>query len=155
VAWVAGRIGVLLVAGGAIALVASLWLPWFAEPRVCIEIVGVPCPPVLNHTAWEAFRVADVLLVAFAVIAIAGAVAEPPIATRLAPRLGLEPALGGRLAWLAVAAAGWLAICVSIYAVNRPNLPVSPGRVTDAGYFVALLAGGAIVGGAWWEQRTS
>jgi hypothetical protein len=149
--WVAHHAGVLLVVGGAVVLLVSLWLPWFSVSPVCAQELGVPCPRAVRFSAWESFRIADVMLAALAGVAILGALAGPGVATRLAPVLGLEPVVARALARLGVAATGWVAVCLSLYAVDRPSLAVVPGYVTDAGYLTALLAGGAIVGGGWWE----
>jgi len=165
VAWIAGRAASLLAGGGAIVLFVSLWLPWFVTFPVCARSVSgfLPCHHV-HFSAWDAFNVAVVALAVLGAAAIIVALAGPPIATRLAPALGLTPAFGRTIAGLLVAALGWATVALSVYAVHRPavSIPVlytvpraavavpSLTLAPDFGFFVALLGAGGITGGGLW-----
>jgi hypothetical protein len=62
--WMAGASGA--------ALMVALFLPWYDEGEVaCIQLAGVKCPSPATASAWEAFSVVDVLLVAAALLAMA------------------------------------------------------------------------------------
>ena len=151
VEWVAARIGMLLAVGGGILLLVSLWLPWFEVSRPCPQLAGASCQP-LRFNAWESFQQADAALALLAVGAILGAAAGPALGTAAGRALGLEAPLARALAGLAVAGAGWLAVCACLFAIQRPIVGEVPagGRVPGWGFFLALVAGGAIVAGGWW-----
>jgi hypothetical protein len=147
--WIANRTGTLLTAGGSVVLVISLWLPWFDVPRVCRQASVLLCPHS-QLSAWVAFRQADWELTLLAAAAVALALAGPAIATALAPDVGVSPRYARAIAHLAVAGAGWIAIALSIIAVHRPSIAAYPAPVPDYGFFVALVAAGAITAGGWW-----
>jgi hypothetical protein len=146
----ADAIGTLLVLDGAVLLAVSLWLPWFEAALPCPQIVGAPCEP-RRFDAWDSFQQADLALALLAAGAVVAALAGPPLAARLAPALGVATGLGQAVAGVVVAAFGWTAIAVTLFAIDRP-IPVVPveGRIPGWGFFLALLGAGAIVGGGWW-----
>ena len=153
-AWVAGRTGDVLAVGGAAALLASLWLPWFAIARPCFFRSGSPCQAeTVRFSAWESYSTADVVLAVLAVLAIALTLVGPRIVEFLAPVVGVSAPYGVAIARLGVAATGWAVIALALWAIHRPGLAVDPTRVPEFGYFAALLAGGAITGGGWWSVR--
>jgi hypothetical protein len=126
---VVGLVGELAAAAGCIGLVLSLFLPWHELPIALPERDG-------TLSGWEVFRFADVVLAVLAA-------------------LGLAAAGAGRLLRLPVlyippAAAGWGAVAVTLYAVERPGVlmvgsfPAPPA----IGFFVALCAAGAMVLGS-------
>jgi len=155
-AWVAGRTGDVLAVGGAVALLASLWLPWFAIARPCFFREGSPCvAETVRYSAWESYSTADVVLAGLAVLAIALTLVGPRIAAASAPVVGVSAAYGIAIARLAVAATGWAVVALALWAIHRPGLSVDPTRVPEFGFFVALLAGGAITGGGWWSVRAN
>jgi len=127
-------VGEVLVAVGGAALAASLFLPWF-EPRAVPALLPAPSAAV---TGWEAFRVADVLLLAIAVAVVVIAL--------------LETASERPTPDLVAALLGWLALAVVIYAGARPHLILrSPSLpLPSIGYFAALASAGAVVVGALW-----
>jgi hypothetical protein len=154
--WIAARTSTVLVVGGAVGLLVSLWLPWFATTRPCAlpGAVGLPCPlETVRFSAWESYRTADVVFAVLAIVAITLTLAGPRIARAAAPVVGVSVAYGTAIAHLAVAATGWVVVALALWAIHRPGLPVDPTRVPEFGYFVALLAGGAITGGGWWSIR--
>ncbi len=152
--WVAGRTGDVLAVAGAVGLLVSLWLPWYAIARPCVFPAGTPCPlETARFSAWEAYGAADVVFAVLAILAIALTLVGPRIAEALAPVVGVSAPYGIAIARLAVAATGWAVVALALWAIHRPGLAVDPTRVPEFGYFVALLAGGAITGGGWWSIR--
>jgi hypothetical protein len=127
----------LVAAGACLALVVSLFLPWyeFAVALPATQTEGpVPLPrPDSSVSAWEAFRAADVIL---ALLAAGG------LAFLVAARVFRLPVL------LAVtAAAGWGAFAVALYAHTRPAGLVAGSSPLAFGFFVALCsAGGMLLG---------
>jgi hypothetical protein len=156
-AWVAGHTAETLAVGGAVGLLVSLWLPWFAVRRPCVPVYeGIPCPAeTVRYSAWEAYSTADVVFSVLAVVAIGLTLVGPRIAAALAPVVGVSVAYGTAIAHLALAATGWSVVALALWAIHRPGLPVDPSRVPEFGFFVALLAGGAITGAGWWSIRAS
>ncbi len=146
----------MLAVGGGVGLLASLWLPWFAIARPCVYPLGTPCElETMRFSAWESYSTADVVLAVLAVLAITLTLVGPRIAEFLAPFVGVSAPYGVAIAHLAVAATGWAVVALALWAIHRPGLAVDPTRVPEFGYFVALLAGGAITGGGWWSIRTA
>ena len=131
-----------LICAAAIALFASLFLPWF-EPGYCPP--DTFCPPEDRHlyghlrpdvTGWEAFRTADILLAMASLAAVA--------------LTGVASLLRLRLLYLGVALIGGAAIVLAMAAVERPAHPDAVGATIHAGYVLALLSGGGITLGALW-----
>jgi hypothetical protein len=133
--------GELVAAGACLALIASLFLPWYELP------VAFPLPgpegslqlprPDGSLTGWEAFRVADVLL---ALLAGAGLVF-----------LVTARALGLPVLCALTAAAGWGAVAVVLYGHFRPSALGAVGAYSappSFGFFVALCAGGGMLLGS-------
>jgi hypothetical protein len=131
----------LLVGAGALGLLGSLFLPWF---RISSDYGGPQLPgiqiayPTTLYTGWEAFAVADILLTLIAAGALLG--------------FGLALALGARWPLLGVAALGWAAVVLTLFAVYYPaSVPaLGNGSLPQAGFLGSLLSGGAIAGGALW-----
>ena len=127
----------LAVLAGCLGLIASLFLPWY-ELAVALPRpggIGAVLPsPDGTLSAWEAFRVADVLLALLAGAGLAGLVA--------ARALGLPVALA------LTAAAGWGALAVTLYAHYRPAGAFTYGTPPEFGFFVAICAQGAMVLGS-------
>lgn len=132
--------GTVFADGGAVLVVVSLFLPWFASPA--LQCVTTPCPSGRLISAWSAFRFADVLLVVMAVTVVLGVRMAGIVERRLLGAL--------------VAFAGWCGAAGSIYAIGHPDLGVQPliarasgpipaAAVTSIGYFACLVGCGAIV----------
>ena len=133
-----------LIYATAIALFASLYLPWF-EPGYCPpDGFDCPLPDARYVTGWEAFGTADTLLAVASLVTVA--------LTVVASLLRL------RLLYLAVALIGGAAIVVAMVAVEGPRNPVegfladpeAVGAPIHVGYLLALLSGGGITLGALW-----
>jgi hypothetical protein len=130
----------LLVAAGALGLLGSLFLPWFdiggasGFPRPQADVLL----PNGLYSGWEAFAVADILLTLIAAGALLG--------------LGLALVLGARWPLLGVAALGWAAVALTLFAVYYPaQVPaLGAGSLPQVGFLGSLLSGGAIAGGALW-----
>jgi hypothetical protein len=130
----------LLVAAGALGLLTSLFLPWvqvgaFDKSEPHIEVLL----PSHRYTGWEAFEIADILLALIALGAVLG--------------LGIALVLRARWPFLGVAGLGWTALALTqfgvYYAAHAP--PIGGASRPGAGFLVALLASGAIAGGALWS----
>ncbi len=130
----------LVIAAGALGLVGSLFMPWFELPVALPHDVGpVPALPDVDseRTAWQSFRVADVLLVLVAAGAGGG--------------LAVALALDARWPYFGVAGLGWLGVCLTIYASYWPAGAVGlAGGRPHLGFLAALLSAGAITGAAFW-----
>jgi hypothetical protein len=155
--WLAPRTSSVLAVGGAGLLLVSLWLPWFAIARLCEAFPAggqaPDCPDTLHFSAWESFSTADIVFAALAVLAAGLTLVGPRIADALAPTVGVSPDYARAIARLSIAACGWAVVALALWAIHRPGLPVDPSRVPEFGFFVALLAGGAITAGGWWAIR--
>ena len=122
------RPGEWLLSAAAIVLVVSLFLPWYTLPtggRV---------------TAWEAFAVVDVVLLACAAVCLVAVVIQ---ATQRSPAL---PAVAS----VAATWAGVLAVVLILIKVADP-----PGRSTETcyGIWVGLVAAVGLLGSGWWAMR--
>ena len=129
-ALLAGRV---VVAGSAVLLLASLFLPWY---ELVVLVSPVPGRYDGNPTGWESFESADVGLAAIAVVTAALAVAEWT--------------LGLRILLLPIALLGALAVAVVLYSYYRPAAFTGQiaGTPPNVGWFAALCGGGGVtVGG--------
>jgi hypothetical protein len=117
----------VVAAAGGVALIASLFLPWFRAGG------GLP-----SFSGWDLFVTIDVLLVACALAAIAGSAPLAAAAGWIAVLTVATRAFGGGLqAGFSVALAG------SLLMLARAELPRRPAR-TDA----LVLTGGVLVLGS-------
>jgi uncharacterized membrane protein len=122
------RPGDWLVTAAAIVLVVALFLPWYALPSG------------QRATAWEAFSVVDVILLACAAVSLLAVVLQ---ATQRSPALPV----------VADVAAVWTALVAVVLIVIK--VADRPGRYTETcyGIWVALAAAVALLGAAWWAMR--
>jgi hypothetical protein len=115
-----------LIVAAAIALAASLFLPWSELPRGALAAFGgtEPLGAPLGPTAWQVYSVADVLLGALAVTLVVGALA------------------GRRRARLGLVMAGAVALAFVVHASGTP--PTNGDGVYSsaggAGVYLARLA---------------
>jgi hypothetical protein len=126
-----------------LVLFASLWLPWFAtsssNPHSRITTAGIG--PGQTATAWQAFRVLDVLLVlAFlAPFILTWVIARGHALTW---RPGEVTAIAGITAFILILANG------IILGKPKPSIAIS----LDVGYFVGLLAAGGLIMAGYLRQ---
>lgn len=121
--------GELALLGSSLALLISLFLPWY-EPVVTAQ-VGVEG----SLNAWEAFATADVLLCLLAAFGTVSALVARPF------RLPVAYAL--------VALVSWIGVALILFAYFRPaglrGVALFPGAPA-IGFLVALAAAGAMTG---------
>ena len=122
------RPGEWLVTPAAVALLVSLFLPWYAAPA--------------GHraTAWQAFTLVDVILTACAAVGLLAVVLQ---ATQRSPAL---PAMGS-------VAATWAALVALVLLLVKVADPPGPYTQTRYGAWVGLAAAAGLVLGAWWAVR--
>ena len=122
------RPGEWVLTAAAIVLVVSLFLSWYAQPTG------------RRATAWEAFTVVDVVLLACAAVCLLAVVVQ---ATQRSPALPM-------VASVAATWAGVLAVALILIKVADP-----PGRYTETcyGIWVGLVAAVGLLGGGWWAIR--
>lgn len=70
------RLGDLVAGAGGVALLVSLWLPWYAVnlPLPSPSGVALYASSLPEQSAWQSFAIIDVLLAAFALLTVALAV---------------------------------------------------------------------------------
>jgi hypothetical protein len=132
------RTGELVAGAGGILLLVALWLPWYA--------VDLPLPvpaAVARHarslpelTAWDAFAIVDVLLAAFALLALALA---------LVTAVARGPAKPVALAVVTAGAAPIATLLVLVRLAFHPSAHELLRYGAWVGLVAVLLAGG----GAW------
>ena len=122
------RPGEWVLTAAAVVLVVSLFLSWYALP------IG------RRATAWEAFSVVDVVLLACAGVGLVAVVAQ---ATQRSPAVPV-------VASVAATWAGVLAVVLILIKVADP-----PGRYTETCYGIWIGLAGAVglLGGGWWAIR--
>ena len=135
-------IGVMMLLGGAAALVASLWMPWYRLDRVLAYDPG-KLPPDSFFSGWERFQVVDILLLAVALAAAVFAVAT---------LRGWRPKRKYALP-ITLTLADGVAI-VLFRMAHAPELGRIPDVVeyavtVDYGSLVALIAATTVVLGSW------
>ena len=126
-----------LVALGGVALLGSLFLPWYG--RAVIQIVDGPAPWL---TGWQAFRLADGALAGVAGCGLALVAVER-----------LRPARRVRGAYLVIALASWVAVA-AVIASAFGSLPgeniESPPGTPFVGWLAGLAGAGAMALGSTW-----
>jgi uncharacterized membrane protein len=122
------RPGEWVLTAAAIVLVVSLFLSWYALPSG------------RRATAWEAFTVVDVVLLACAAVGLVAVAAQ---ATQRSPAV---PAVAS----VAATWAGVLAVVLILINVADP-----PGRYTETCYGIWIGLAGAVglLAGGWWAIR--
>jgi hypothetical protein len=133
-----GRAGELLAAVSSLGLVAALFLPWY-DPVVQAQTPdGERTPGDLTPSGWEAFELADVVLVVMAALGLLAFLTAR--------------ALLSRLPYVIAAAAGWFAVTVVLYSFWRPDhlegLATFSGLPGGGFFFLGLFSAGAMAGGA-------
>jgi hypothetical protein len=136
-----GKAPLLTAAGGALIAI-STFLPWYPLYRgwTFYAPLDEAAPPSVNKpyghlNAWESFSFADILLMAAAVAALAGA--------------ALAGRIRGGWGWLATGGVGVAAGAGTLYAVNHPSAEFALAATARPaiGYFVALVGAALIAGG--------
>jgi hypothetical protein len=114
---------------GGLALLVSLFLPWYSVTGVGRDLTG-----------WQSFAVIDVLLALAALVGIALAVSTALRRTPAVPvALGV---IGGPVGALAT-----LLVLIRLLDPPGPNELLDPG----AGVWIALAGALALAAGAWWS----
>jgi hypothetical protein len=125
------RAGEWVAAAGGVALLASLFIPWY-RVRLAGEALS----------GWEAFTFADILL------ALAGACGLG-LALITATQRGLALPVGASVVTVVVGAAGVLAVAFRLLDAPGPDARVE----LQAGGLLALLGALAVTVGAWLALR--
>ncbi len=130
--------GEKIAAGGAIALLVALFLPWYG-----VKVEGLGASVSLDETgnAWEFFSFVDILLF-LAAVAVLGLVAAHLAGA--APQLPAPPSL---IVSVASAIALLLVLFRLLFTPEPDGLPEAIDLTRKFGIFVALLAAGAMAYG--------
>ena len=132
-----GRAGELLAAVSSLGLIVALFLPWYDPVVQAQRPDGERTPDDLTPSGWEAFELADIVLVVMAALGLLAFLTAR--------------ALLSRLPYVIAAGAGWFAVTVVLYSFWRPDhlegLATFSG-LPGGGFFLALFSAGALTGGA-------
>ena len=137
------RAGEWIAAAAGIALLVTLFLPWYERQLACIgrSSAGLlPCPDPQEVTAWEAFAVTDVVL---------GLVALAAVALFMVTALQRAAAVAMAYESLLTIAAGVAALLV----VMRVLIPPGEGLSRTGGLWLGCLATLAVLGGSLVAMR--
>jgi hypothetical protein len=137
------RAGEWTAAVAAVALLVSLFLPWYErDTAFCIAVVGVECPETDYVSGWEALSAIDLFLAAAALSAFAlwlVTVTQRTVAVALA--LNVFVVIGAAVAL----------VLVLVRVLDQPDL--GRGYGLSWGIVAAALAAGALLGGSWRALR--
>jgi hypothetical protein len=137
------RAGEWTAAVAAVALLVSVFLPWYErDVEICIAIVGVDCPRTDYVSGWEALSVIDFVLAAAAASALAlwlVTVTQRTVAVGLALNV-----------FVVIGAAAAL-VLVMVRVLDQPDL--GRGYGLSWGIVAAALAAGALLEGSWKALR--
>ena len=137
------RSGEWTAALAAVALLVSLFLPWYErDARICIAVADFDCPPTDHVSAWQALSVIDLVLVLVALGALGLWVVT---ATQRTVALGIA------LNAFVVAGAAVASILVAVRVLDQPDL--GEGYALSWGLVVAAVATAALLGGSWRALR--
>jgi hypothetical protein len=128
------RPGEYVMTAAAIVLVVSLFLPWFGVAPLPDERFGGVFHSTL--TAWQAFSVVDVVLVACSAVVLLAVVMQ---ATQRTPAI---PMVSG-------VAATW----AGLVAVVLVAIKVIDGSHVRYGAWIGLAAAVGLAAGSWWAMR--
>ena len=135
------RLGDLIAAAGGVALLAVMFLDWYAAGGTT-EVSGRDIEISVGFSAWQGFGITDILLALAALIAIGLAVIT---ATRRSPALPVA-------ASVITTTTGALAVLLVLYRiVNQPG----PNEFIEVKFpaFLGFLCVLAIAAGGWLSMR--
>jgi hypothetical protein len=133
------RDGEWIAGAGAVALLAAMFLHWYALDLVSFGPLGEGVP---EATAWQAFGVLDVVLALLALV---------PLALVFTQATRPSPAIPVFLSVMTVLAGALAALLILYRIVNQPG----PNDIVDvqAGAWLGLLAALVVTGGGWRSLR--
>ena len=137
------RTGEWIAAAAAVALLASLFLPWYErDAEICIAVEGFECPRTDHVSGWEALSVIDIFLAVAAVLALV-----LWVVTTTQRTVAVAISLNAFMVPLAAAAF----VLVVIRVIDQPDLQAGYGLAWGA--VAATLASAGLLAGSWRALR--